>query len=78
MSVMEMTEKDLRLRLAKELDKLDREQLLITHQFVSRIIAEALINAVTQDWEIGKVNRAAIQKAIDEYRARNPYGATES
>jgi hypothetical protein len=78
MSVFELTETDLKSQLVKELDKLNREQLLLTHQFVSRIIAESLVDAVTDDWEAGKINRAAIQKAIDEHRATHPYGELQS
>lgn len=78
MSVLELTETDLKSKLAKELDKLNREQLLLTHQFVSRIIAESLISAVTNDWEAGRVNRAAIQKVIDAHRAKHPYGESSS
>jgi len=73
----ELTEKDLKSQLVKELDRLNREQLLIAHQFVSRLFAEELINNVTQDWETGKVNRAAIQKALDQYRARHSYEAAK-
>ncbi len=78
MSVLELTETDLKSQLVKELDKLNREQLMLTHQFVSRIIAESLINAVTNDWEAGRVNRAAIQKVIDDHRAKHPYGESSS
>jgi len=78
MSVLELMETDLKSQLVKELDKLSREQLLLTHQFVSRIIAESLINAVTHDWETGRVNRAAIQKVIDGHRAKHPYGESSS
>ncbi len=78
MSVLELTEKDLKSRLMNELDRLNREQLLLIHQFVSRIIAENLINAVTGDWEAGTINRATIQKAIHEHRAKHPYGESES
>jgi hypothetical protein len=74
MSVLELTEKDLKSQLANEMDKLNREQLLLIHQFVSRIIAENLIAAVTDDWETGTINRAAIQKAIREHRSKHPYG----
>lgn len=73
MSVLELTETDLKSQLVKELDKLNREQLLLTHQFVSRIIAENLIDAVTNDWETGRISRSAIQKAIDAHRAKHPY-----
>ena len=78
MSVLELTETDLKSQLVKELDKLNKEQLMLTHQFVSRIIAESLISAVTNDWEAGKINRAAIEKAIDEHRAKHPYGELQS
>lgn len=74
MSLIELTETELKSQLAQKLDKLTREQLLVTHQFISRIIAEELIEAVTQDWEQGKVSRAAIQKAIEAHRASKPYG----
>lgn len=77
MLTTELTEKELKSQLIQELDKLNKEQLLLTHQFLSRIIAEELIDAVTQHWESGKINRLAIQKAIDEYRARNPYKTAE-
>lgn len=75
MLIAELTEIELKSQLAKELDKLNKAQLLAAHQFIARIIAEELSDAVTQDWERGIVNRAAIQKAIDEYRAKHPYGA---
>jgi hypothetical protein len=73
MLTAELTEKELKSQLIKELDKLDRERLLIVLQFTSRLIAEELIDSVTHDWEMGKINRAAIKKAVDEHRARNPY-----
>ncbi len=78
MSILELTETELKSQLAQNLDKLNREQLLVTHQFISRIIAEELVNAVTQDWEEGKVNRAAIQRAIEAHRAAKPYGNAHS
>jgi len=78
MSVLELTATDLKSQLVHELDKLNREQLLLTHQFVSRIIAESLFNAVTSDWEAGQVNRAAIQQAINTHRAKHPYGESAS
>lgn len=78
MSVLELTETDLKSQLVNKLGKLNREQLLHTHQFVFRIIAESLISAVTNDWETGRVNRAAIQKVIDDHRAKNPYGESSS
>lgn len=78
MSVLELTATDLKSRLIQELDKLDREQLLLTHQFVSRIIAESLMNAVTDDWETGQVNRVQIQQAINVHRAKHPYGESAS
>lgn len=74
MLTAELTEKELKSQLIKELDKLDRKKLLTAHQFISRLIAEELIDAVTHDWETGKVNQAAINKAIDEHRANNAYG----
>lgn len=69
MSLFDLTETELKSNLQQKLNSLNREQLLLTHQFVARTIAEDLIEAVTQDWESGKVNRAAIQKAIEAYRA---------
>lgn len=63
MLTAELTEKELKSQLIKELDKLDRERLLILLQFTSRLMAEELIDAVTHDWESGKVNRAAIKKS---------------
>ena len=77
MLTSELTEKELRSQLFKELDKLSKEQLLIAHQFLSRLIAEELIDAVTQDWDHGKINRLAIQQAIAEHRARSPYMAAD-
>lgn len=77
MLMSELTEKELKSQLIRELDKLNREQLLVAHQYISRIIAEELIGAVTHDWETGKVDRTAIQKAIEEHRAKNPYGTVE-
>lgn len=74
MSVLELTEKDLKSQLVSELDRLNKEQLLLIHQFVSRIIAENLIDAVTNDWDAGTVNRVAIQKALHEHRLKHPYG----
>ena len=78
MSVLELTETDLKSQLVNKLGKLNREQLLLTHQFVSRMIAESLINSVTNDWEVGSVNRAAIQEAIAAHRAKHPYGESSS
>lgn len=78
MLTSELTEKELKSQLIKELDKLDRERLLIVLQFTSRLIAEELVNAVTHDWELGKVNRAAIKKALDEHRTKNPYGTVKT
>ncbi|MGH7456972.1 MAG: hypothetical protein ACRENG_36815 [bacterium] len=78
MSVLELTEQDLKTQLVQELDKFDREQLLMIHQFVSRLIAESLIKDVTKDWETGTIGRAAIQKAIRDHRAKQPYGESES
>lgn len=74
MSILDLTEPELKSHLQQKLDALNREQLLLTHQFVARIIAEDLIESVTQDWESGKVNRAAIQKAIEAHRVSKPYG----
>ena len=78
MSVLELTEQDLKSQLVQELDKFDREQLLMIHQFVSRLIAESLISDLTSAWEVGTVNRTAIQKAIRDHRAKHPYGESES
>jgi hypothetical protein len=74
MSVLELTEKDLKSQLVNKLDKLNREQLLLIHQLLSRIIAENLVDSVTNDWETGAINRAAIQKAVREHRSKRPYG----
>lgn len=64
MSILNLTETELKSNLQQKLNSLNREQLLLAHQFVARIIAEDLIESVTQDWESGKVNGAAIQRAI--------------
>lgn len=77
MLIAEWSETELKSQLVKELDKLNREQLLFAHQVISSIIAEDLIDAVTRDWENGKTNRASIQQAVSEYRNRTRLGAVQ-
>ena len=77
MLIAEWSETELKSQLVKELDKLNREQLLLAHQVISSIIAEDLVDAVTRDWENGKTSRAAIQKAVSEYRNRTRLGAVQ-
>jgi len=69
-----ITKQELKTQLVKNLDKFDEEKLLLIHQFVSTLIAEELIDSVTEDWESAKVNREAVQKAIQEHRKTYPYG----
>ncbi len=71
-----LSDKELKSHLVKEIHKLDREKLLILYQTISRLVAEELIDAVSKDWETGKVNRQRIQEAIDEFRSDQPFGKT--
>ncbi len=73
MLTSELTETKLKSQLVGELDKLNKEQLLAIHQMISRMIAEDLVDAVTEDWKSEKVDRSAVQKAIDAYRLLKPY-----
>jgi cell division FtsZ-interacting protein ZapD len=77
MLISEWSETELKSQLIKELDKMNREQLLLAHQVISGLIAEELIDAVTHDWENGKTNRAAIQKAVSEYRNKTRLNAVQ-
>ncbi|MGH7494196.1 MAG: hypothetical protein ACREOO_17620 [bacterium] len=78
MSVLELTEKELKSQLFLKLDQLNREQLLLIHHYASRLIGENLTDAVTRDWEMGVGSRASLQKAIEEHRLKNPYGESAS
>ncbi len=66
-----LTEEELRTQLTQGLDKLNREQLLMTYQFISCLIAEELVNNVTQNWASGKVNRETIQRAVASYHSKS-------
>jgi len=72
-----LSEEDLKSQLIEEINKLGRDQLVVLHQFISRLVAEDLINSVSKDWENGQVNRESIQKAIEEHRKLHPYQERE-
>jgi len=72
-----LTEEDLKSQLIEEINKLGRNQLVMLHQFIARLVAEDLIDAVSKDWESGQVNRESIQKAIEEHRKLHPYQERE-
>ncbi len=69
----EYSEQEIRTQLVQELNKLNEEKLIILRQFISRLIADDLIESVTTDWETGRVNHEAIQRSIEEHRAQHPY-----
>ena len=72
-----LSEQDLKSQLIEEINKLGRDQLVILHQFISRLAAEDLIDSISKDWESGRINRESIQKAIEEHRKLHPYQERE-
>ena len=78
MLTQEITKQKLKTQLIEKLGVFDEHRLLMIHQFVSKLIADELVDSVSKDWESNIVDRQAIHDVINEYRNNYTYGENVS
>lgn len=63
------TLKELRSELHKQVEKLQKDQLVEVYRFISNIIGQKLMKAMSEEG----LSRNEIQDAIDKHRQKHPY-----
>jgi len=70
---VEMTEEALKSNLMKQLDEMNKEQLVAMHQAAAKLLANELMQSFSKEWAEGRISREKIQAAIEEHRKQYPY-----
>ncbi len=78
MEVADLTEQELKSNLIKQLDNMNKGQLVAMHQAAAKLLADELMESFSKEWTEGKITREKIQAAIEEHRRRHPYKAPNS
>lgn len=64
------TIKELKDELHKQVESLNKAQLMEVYRFISKMVGEKLMEAMRDE----ELSRDAIRDAITEYRQKHPYG----